>query len=62
MERCEEKLGTQFKNIHREIDGIAKDLSEISKENRRNSRMLISALVVIALALVGVVVYGFVWL
>lgn len=62
METHEEKLGAQFENIRRELDGIANDVNEINRESRRNFRVLMGALVVVGLGIVGLIVYGLVWL
>ncbi len=62
METPEEKLGAQFANIRRELDGIANDVNEINRESRRNFRVLMGALVVVGLGIVGLIIYGLVWL
>ena len=62
MDTPEEKLGAQFANIRRELDGIAKDVNKINRESRRNFRVLMGALVVVGLGIIGVLVYGLVWL
>lgn len=62
MDTPEEKLGAQFANIRRELDGIAKDVNEINRESRRNFRVLMGALVVVGLGIIGLIIYGLVWL
>ncbi len=62
MEPPEQKLESQFENIRRNLDDIANDVSEINQENRRNTRILIGALVVVALVFVGLMVNGLGWL
>lgn len=62
MEPPEQKLETQFENIRRNLDDIATDVREIDKETRRNSRILIGALVVVALVFAGLMADGLGWL
>ena len=62
MEPSEPKLDTQFENIRRNLDEIAKDVSEINQETRRNTRILLGALVVVALVFAGLMANGLGWL
>jgi hypothetical protein len=62
VEPSEPKLETQFENIRRNLDEIASDVSEINQETRRNTRILIGALVVVAVVFVGLLANGLGWL
>ncbi|GLK89505.1 hypothetical protein [Pseudomonas turukhanskensis] len=62
MEPSEPRLDTQFENIRRNLDEIASDVSEINQETRRNTRILLGALVVVALVFAGLMANGLGWL